>query len=300
MSLNGEAGTKIKVSVKITPAAKGLFDIVEAKAGRGKEISISLTEAKKPDGKAYVLSVKNRRKTKGRYSDTIKLLTTNSDLKELIIPVYGNIKARQIAVITPPGSVMLRGYAGEAIKASVTIVPKKKQMFDIVEAAADKGKNIRFTLTTSKEADSKVYLLTVENRKKTPGGFRDTIRLFTTNKIQKEIILPIWGDIRAPEIASIKPMRLTLKGSPGETVKGSVNIIPNDKYPFSITEVKPRDGKNIRCDLKEVEESGKKIYVLTVENLKKEKGRYFDIINLKTDSTYLPEIRISVSAGIGD
>lgn len=300
MSLNGEAGTEIKVSVKITPATKGLFDIVEAKADRGKEISISLTEAKEPDGKAYVLAVENIRKTKGRYRDTIKLLTTSSVRKEMTIPVYGNIKARQIAAITPPGTVMLMGYAGEAIKASVKIVPKKEQMFDIVEAKADKGKNIRFTLTTSKEADSKVYLLTVENKKRTPGRFSDTIRLFTTNKIQKEITIPIWGEIKAPEIASIKPRRLTLRGSAGEPVKESVNIIPNDKFPFSITEVKPRDGKNIKCDLKEVEESGKKIYILTVENLKKEKGRYYDTINLKTDSKDLPEIRISVSARIGD
>jgi len=49
-----------------------------------------------------------------------------------------------------------------------------------------------------------------------------------------------------------------------------------------------------------MEKSGKKFYVLTVENRKKEKGRYFDTINLKTDSKYLPEIRISVSAGISD
>ena len=197
MSLNGEAGTEIKVSVKITPATKGLFDIVEAKADRGKDIRVTLTESKETDGKSYVLTVENRRKMKGRYRDTIKLLTTSSIRKELTIPVYGNIKARQIAVIKPPGTVMLRGYAGETIKASVTIVPK-------------------------------------------------------------------------------------------------------DKYPFSITEVKPRDGKNIKCDLKEVEESGKKIYVLKVENLKKEKGSYNDMIRLKTDNKDQPEIRISVSARIGD
>lgn len=300
MSLNGEAGTEIKVSVKITPATKDLFEIVEAKADSGKELSISLTEAKGPDGKAYVLILGNKRKTKGRYRDTIRLLTTSSVRKELTIPVYGNIKARQIAVITPPGSVMLRGYVGEAIKASVTIVPKKEQMFDIVETKADKGENIHFTLTTSKEADSTVYLLTVENIKKTPGRFRDNIRLFTTDKIQKEIIFPIWGEIKAPEIAFIKPRRLTLRGSAREQVKGSVNIIPKDEYPFSITQVKPRDGKNIKCDLKEVEESGKKIYVLTVENLKKEKGSYNDMISLKTDSKDQPEIRIIVSARIRD
>jgi len=300
VSLNGEAGAEIKVSVKIAPAAKGLFEIVEAKADRGKDIRFTLTESKETDGKAYVLTVENRRKIKGRYRDTIKLLTTSSIRKELTIPVNGNIKDRQIAKITPPGSVMLRGYSGETINALITIVPKKEQMFDIVEVKADNGKNIHFTLTTSKEAANKVYLLTVENKKKTPGRFRDNIRLFTTDKIKKEITIPIWGEIKTPEIAYIKPRRLTLRGSARESVKGSVNIIPKDKYPFSIIQVKPRDGKNIKCDLKEVEESGKKIYVLTVENRKKEKGSYNDLINLKTDSKDQPKIRIIVSARIGD
>ena len=286
--------------MKITPATKGLFHIVEAKAGSGKDISISLTEAKDPAGKTYILTVENRRKTKGRYHDTITLLTTSNIRKELTIPVYGNIKAWQIAHIKPSGTIMLKGYAGDAIRTSVTIVPKKDQMFDIVETKADKGENLSFTLTGSQGTDGKEYLLTVKNKKKTPGRFRDNIRLFTTNSIQKEITIPIWGEIKSPQIASIKPRRLTLRGSARERVKGSVKIIPNNKYPFSITEIKPRDGKNIKFDLKEMEESGKKIYILTVENLKKEKGRYYDMINIKTDSKHMPEIRISISARIGD
>jgi len=300
VSLKGKVGDEIKVSVKISPATKGLFDIIEAKADKGKEIRISLTETKKPDGKAYVLAVENTKKTKGRYRDTIKLLTTSSIRKELIIPVYGNIKARQIAAIRPTGHVQLRGYVGEPIKASVTIVPKDEHLFDIIEAKADSGKEIRFTLTKSKETDGKTYVLTVENTRKTKGRYRDTIKLLTNSKIQKTIAVPISGEIRTPEIASIRPKYVILTGSAGEPIKRLVKVIPDDKYPFSITEVKPRDGKNIKCDLKEVEESGKKIYVLTVENLKKEKGRYSDMINLKTDRKDHPEIQISVSGRIRD
>ena len=300
MSLKGEIGDEIKVSVKIIPATKGLFDITEAKADKGEDIRISLTESKASDEKIYVLAVKNTKKTKGSYRDTIKLLTTSNILKELTIPVYGNIKARQIAAIRPTEYVQLRGYVGEPIKASVTIVPKDEHLFDIVEAKADSGKEIRFTLTKSKEADEKAYVLTVENTRETKGRYRDTIKLLTTSKIQKTIDIPISGDIRAPEIASIRPRYLTLTGSAGKPLKGVVKIIPDDKYPFSITEVKPRDGKNIKCTLKEVEASGKSIYVLTVENLKKEKGRYYDTINLKTDRKDHPGIRISVSGRIRD
>jgi hypothetical protein len=35
-------------------------------------------------------------------------------------------------------------------------------------------------------------------------------------------------------------------------------------------------------------------YILIVENLKKEKGRYYDMISLKTDSKIKPLIKINV------
>jgi hypothetical protein len=43
---------------------------------------------------------------------------------------------------------------------------------------------------------------------------------------------------------------------------------------------------------------GKKGYLLTVENIKQETGRYFDTIILKTDSEIQPEISISVYGNI--
>jgi hypothetical protein len=41
-------------------------------------------------------------------------------------------------------------------------------------------------------------------------------------------------------------------------------------------------------------------YVLTVENLKNDKGRYFDTIKLTTDSKLRPEIKIHVYGYISD
>ena len=41
-------------------------------------------------------------------------------------------------------------------------------------------------------------------------------------------------------------------------------------------------------------------YVLTVENLKKTKGRYVDTIKFKTDSKIRPEIKIYVIGNILD
>ncbi|HDZ90797.1 MAG TPA: DUF1573 domain-containing protein [Deltaproteobacteria bacterium] len=298
--LRGEVGDEVKVTVKVSPATRGLFEIVKAKAAKGKDMAISLKEEDKPDGKSWILTVENRRKAKGRYHDTIRLLTTSRVIKELTIPVYGNITPRQIASISPPGTLILRGTAGEPAKLEATIVPRKDQMFDIVEARATKGENIRLTLAATDRGDKKVYTLTVENTQETQGRFTDTIRLLTTHDTQKELIIPVVGQIRAPQIASIKPRRLVLTGRAGETIKGSVKIIPTGKYPFSITGVKPRDGKNIKCGIREAQESEKKIYILTVENLKKEKGRYYDTISLKTDCKYQPEIRVGLTARIDE
>ncbi len=35
-------------------------------------------------------------------------------------------------------------------------------------------------------------------------------------------------------------------------------------------------------------------YIITVENLKKEPGRYYDVITMKTDSPIKPELQLSV------
>jgi len=93
---------------------------------------------------------------------------------------------------------------------------------------------------------------------------------------------------------------LRLVGSVGQPLKRSVIIIPEKKYPFKIIEAKAKKGDNINVTLGEVKHPDVTRYILTVENLKKGKGRYSDIIALKTDSTIRPEIRISVYGNIID
>ncbi len=101
------------------------------------------------------------------------------------------------------------------------------------------------------------------------------------------------------KFVTILPERIKLAGQPQTQIKTSVSIIPEEKFPFKILEVTAKTGINIRQDLQETEISkGKKGYLLTVENLKKETGRYFDTITLKTDSKIRPEIAISVYGNI--
>lgn len=208
-------------------------------------------------------------------------------------------ESKPFAIIYPK-SVYLKGEMGKEIKVSVKVMPAVEGSFEIVKADAAKGENIQITMTEAEESGKKVYLLTVENTKKTPGTYDDNIKLVTSSEVQKEIKIPVRGEIRPPQVASISPSNLMLRGSAGKPIKASVEIVPNKEFPFLITEVAAYRGKEIKWDLQEVQKSGKKMYVLTVENLRKEKGAYNDIILLKTDSPYFPKIYISVSGRISD
>ncbi|MBU4288082.1 MAG: hypothetical protein KKI12_07925, partial [Proteobacteria bacterium] len=85
----------------------------------------------------------------------------------------------------------------------------------------------------------------------------------------------------------------------GEPIKQSIKIIPEKKYPFKIIGVKAKKGNNISFKLEKVVTLSKKAeYVLTVENTKNEKSRFFDIIYLETNSKIRPKIEISVYGNI--
>jgi len=91
-----------------------------------------------------------------------------------------------------------------------------------------------------------------------------------------------------------------LEGAVGEQIKRTITIAANEKYPFKIVEARAKLGKNVRYELKQMKHSGGKKYLLYVENLKKQKGRYYDIIYLKTNKRPLPEIIIRVQGNIAD
>lgn len=199
-----------------------------------------------------------------------------------------------------PARVVLNGEVGTPLKIAVRISPATNDPLEITEAKADRGQDILLTLTRPKDSGDNTYLLTVENKKETKGRYQDTIRLHTTDKEKPEIVLPVWGNIRPPQIAYIKPRYVMLKGPAGTPIQSIVTIIPRDKYPFTIDEITAQSGDHIKWDLKESEEGGKKSYILTVRNLRKEKGRYYDSIFLKTDHPEMPQIKISVSGIILD
>ena len=92
----------------------------------------------------------------------------------------------------------------------------------------------------------------------------------------------------------ITPEKVQLFGLTGTPVKGTVAIVPEKNYPFKIVKTRAQSGRNIRYELKEEKNPGKLSYVLTIENLKQDEGRYYDKIELETDSQLKPKISIPV------
>ena len=103
--------------------------------------------------------------------------------------------------------------------------------------------------------------------------------------------LAIAGSVE--RFAAIQPRTLNLRGVAGEKVKGTVSIVPEDKYPFKVLSAQAREGR-LNVSLSEVKESGKTAYALLVENVKAEAGSYNDTVVLKTDSALQPELDVRV------
>jgi len=115
---------------------------------------------------------------------------------------------------------------------------------------------------------------------------------------QPVLNLTVSGNVE--NFVTIVPKRATLHGFPGDKITSTIKIIPEKKYPFGISDVTAITGKYIRYTLEKNKSSENMEYVLTVENLKNDTGRYFDTIKLTTDSKIRPEIKIYVYGYISD
>lgn len=125
------------------------------------------------------------------------------------------------------------------------------------------------------------------------------ITVITNDSANPEANLTVSGNVE--KFATITPSVLRLNGNIGKELKSLVKIVPESKYPFSIAKIRAQDGKNIKYELKETNStSGVKEYSVTVENLKKDAGSYYDVLILETDSKIQPEIKINVMARLID
>ncbi len=111
-----------------------------------------------------------------------------------------------------------------------------------------------------------------------------------------EFVLTMQGEVDS--FATVTPAYLRLYGIAGEKISGKVAILPSEKYPFNILEVKAQNGQYIKFNLERDLKGNKPGYTLAVENLMEQEGRYYDTIQLKTDNKIKPFITVKVYGNI--
>ena len=98
-----------------------------------------------------------------------------------------------------PQHANMRGFVGDPIKGTVTIIPEKKYPFKILNLRAQDGKYIKYQLEEIKESDSMAYTLNIENLKKDAGRYYDSIILETDSKIRPQLSIRVYGYLRPPK-----------------------------------------------------------------------------------------------------
>jgi hypothetical protein len=98
-----------------------------------------------------------------------------------------------------PQHANMRGFVGDPIKGTVTIIPEKKYPFKILNLRAQDGKHIKYQLAEIKESDSMAYTLNIENLKKDAGRYYDSIILETDSKIRPQLSIRVYGYLRPPK-----------------------------------------------------------------------------------------------------
>jgi hypothetical protein len=121
---------------------------------------------------------------------------------------------------------------------------------------------------------------------------RKTAGVYTNDKKRPQQDLVISGQVE--KFVTIRPQHANMRGFVGDSVKGTVTIIPEKKYPFKILNLRAKDGKYIKYQLEETKESNTFAYKLNIENLKTDAGRYYDSIILETDSKIRPQLSVRV------
>jgi len=124
------------------------------------------------------------------------------------------------------------------------------------------------------------------------------VHVHTDDPRKKTLNLIIAGPV--DKFATISPKVARLYGKIGNPTRATISIIPEKKYPFKFVGPSQHEEKNIRYTISELNNAQRKGYQVTIENVKPDKGRYFEVLKLKTDSTVRPKIIISVHGYISE
>ncbi len=95
-------------------------------------------------------------------------------------------------------------------------------------------------------------------------------------------------------LVTVTPSRVRLAGPAGKDLFQSVDIVPEQNFPFTVTGFETSKKGNVSVEMTPVEKNGKTVYRLTVHNLKKDKAQYRDTVRVKTTLDRKPVITIPI------
>lgn len=127
-----------------------------------------------------------------------------------------------------------------------------------------------------------------------------TIRAVTNDPDRPEITIDVKMEVK--EFADLNPYRIWLKGSLEEEIAEKCIVIPNENYPFNITDIKNRAAKGgwIDYSCREIQKDGRKAYEITVRNTRETPGNYQEVLFVQTDHSERPEFKIRVEGRISE
>ena len=92
--IRGYAGEKLHRQLTVVPSRQTPFAIKDVRAKHGNNIRIAWKAKNTPEGKTYIIEVENTRTQKGRYYDTLYLITDSSIRPKIPVQVRGSIAAK--------------------------------------------------------------------------------------------------------------------------------------------------------------------------------------------------------------
>lgn len=119
----------------------------------------------------------------------------------------------------------------------------------------------------------------------------------TNDPGNQRIELVVVGRIKG--FFKVTPQYVRLIGTRGNDIHTTVHIVPEKEFPFTVTSVKAKEGRDIDFELKPLGKDPRKDgYNLVVSNTRTEKGAYRDFILIQTDLKEKPTVRIPVTGRI--
>lgn len=120
------------------------------------------------------------------------MITTNEPMNSMLkVGISGRID--DFANFDPKKVIILRGPAAEEIKFIVTITPTEKHPFNVLNYEADE--TIKDLVNFSIEKKDNKYILTAENKMKTPGRYMGKLHITTDSTFKPQINMVIRGII---------------------------------------------------------------------------------------------------------